>query len=147
MDFGWTGDQNGFSLPRPFFFFFLLEDSSLRSALGFLVLLPFAGHVGGRGWVFAGLDVIDLERRFGGLFSGRQDGVGGANRLDDRVGIGGGCVAGSVDNLDADACAFTGSLHLQRSGGGLIAARRLVGAGGRNGSGEARTACLDLSRP
>src|ERR1700744_1840629 len=43
------GAQKGLILPRPFFFFFLLEDSSLRSALGafFLLLALAAGCVEG----------------------------------------------------------------------------------------------------
>jgi len=41
--------QKGFSLAKPFFFFFLLEESSLKSALGFLVL-PLATSVGGAGF-------------------------------------------------------------------------------------------------
>ncbi len=63
----------------PFFFFFLLDDSSFRSALGFFCLVVATGCSRCR----AGLDVVDLTGSFSRLFRGGRYGVDRADRLED----------------------------------------------------------------
>ena len=100
------------------------------------------GVGGGLSRCGTGLDFIHLVGGLGRLFSGGQGGVDGAHSLDHGVGVCPGRGGRSGYNFRSYASAAPRRLKLQGRLGGLVAARRLVDAGGRDRSdGRRQLAC------